>query len=128
MGHTVFNRPYDPRMPGRLVSPTLVGRATELAAIEAALDAARAGRPVHQLLAGEAGVGKSRLVRAAVDVARERGFRVLEGGCADIGDGGVPYGPIVEAFRALARSLDAAHLDEVFGPSRADLARLVPSL
>ena len=36
-------------------------------------------------------------------MASARGMRVLVGGCADIGDGGVPYGPIVEALRALVR-------------------------
>src|SRR6187402_1314246 len=102
-------------MPRRLVSPTLVGRAMELDAIGRALDAAVAEAPIHQLIAGEAGVGKSRLVLATTEVATARGMRVLEGGCADIGDGGVPYGPIVEALRALARSLDTDDLDTVLG-------------
>jgi len=61
-------------------------------------------------------------------MARDRGMRVLEGGCADIGDGGVPYGPIVEALRTLTRSLDAVELETILGSSRPELARLVPSL
>ena len=85
-------------------------------------------RPIHQLIAGEAGVGKSRLVLAATEMASARGMRVLQGGCADIGDGGVPYGPIVEALRTLARSLDAEELEAVLGSARPELARLVPSL
>jgi predicted ATPase len=115
-------------MPRRLVSPTLVGRATELAAVAHALDSAAAGAPSHQLIAGEAGVGKSRLVREVAAIAELRGMRVLSGGCADIGDGGVPYGPIVEALRSLTRELDAEQLERVVGTSRSDLARLVPSL
>ncbi len=115
-------------MPRRLVSPTLVGRATELEAVAGALDSAAAGAPIHQLIAGEAGVGKSRLVLAATEMAISREMRVLQGGCADIGDGGVPYGPIVEALRTLARSLDAEELERVLGPARPELARLVPSL
>ncbi len=55
-------------------------------------------------------------------------MRVLQGGCADIGDGGVPYGPIVEALRTLARSLDPDELETVLGTARPELARLVPSL
>ena len=120
--------PYDRAMARRLVSPTLVGRAAELAAVVHALEGAALGAPVHQLIAGEAGVGKSRLVREVSAVASERGIRVLSGGCADIGDGGVPYGPIVEALRTLARELDEAELDAVVGSSRTELARLVPSL
>ena len=120
--------PYHRAMPRRLVSPTLVGRVTELDAIARALDTAAAGAPIHQLIAGEAGVGKSRLVLATTEMAAARGMRVLEGGCADIGDGGVPYGPIVEALRTLARSLDPDELETVLGTDRPELARLVPSL
>ena len=119
---------YHPAMAGRIVSPTLVGRATEMTALAAALDGAAAGSPIHQLVAGEAGVGKSRLSRETASLAAARGFVVLEGGCADIGDGGVPYGPIVEAFRTLVRGLTPAGAEAVFGESRADLARLVPAL
>jgi DNA-binding CsgD family transcriptional regulator/tetratricopeptide (TPR) repeat protein len=115
-------------MSRRLVSPTLVGRATELAAVALALDSAAMGAPVHQLVAGEAGVGKSRLVSEASALAVARGMRVLIGGCADIGDGGVPYGPIVEALRTLHRDLDDEQLARVVGSARSDLARLVPSL
>ena len=115
-------------MPRRQVSPTLVGRETELAVLAHALDGAIAGTPMHQLVAGEAGVGKSRLAREASAVASARGMRVLFGGCANIGDGSVPYGPIVEALRTLIRELDANELDAVVGPAKPDLARLVPSL
>ncbi len=120
--------PYHPSMARRLVSPTLVGRTTELAGIEHALSSAAAGAPVHLLIAGEAGVGKSRLMAEAVTLASARGMRVLVGGCADIGDGGVPYGPIVEALRTLVRELDDVQLETVVGPARQDLTRLVPSL
>src|SRR3954463_12924198 len=65
-------------MPRRLVSPTLVGRATELAAMGRALDGAMAGTPIHQLVAGEAGVGKSRLVAETSSLAVARGMRVLD--------------------------------------------------
>ncbi|MFL5676364.1 MAG: AAA family ATPase [Chloroflexota bacterium] len=115
-------------MPRRLVSPTLVGRATEFAAMGRALDGAMAGAPVHQLVAGEAGVGKSRLVTETASLAVARGMRVLVGGCADVGHGGVPYGPIVEAVRTLVRTLEPEILDAVVGGARADLARLVPML
>jgi DNA-binding CsgD family transcriptional regulator/tetratricopeptide (TPR) repeat protein len=115
-------------MPGRLVSPTLIGRDAELESLAAALDRAEEGRPVHVLLAGEAGVGKSRLVAEASRHAAGRGFRVLAGGCADIGDGGIPYGPLVEVLRAVQRELSEDDLGPVLGPARGDLARLLPAL
>jgi tetratricopeptide (TPR) repeat protein len=55
-------------------------------------------------------------------------MRVLVGACANIGDGGVPYGPIVDALRTLVRGLDPEELDAVVGSARPDLARLVPAL
>jgi DNA-binding NarL/FixJ family response regulator len=119
---------YHPGMAGRLVSPTLVGRASELSGLEDALDRAVRGTPVHQLIAGEAGVGKSRLVRETSALAAARGFRVLSGGCADVGEGGVPYGPIVEALRTLVRGLEPSAIDSIVGDARGDLARLVPAL
>ena len=120
--------PYDRAMARRLVSPTLVGRETELAAILRALDDAAAGAPSHQLIAGDAGVGKTRLVNEVATIASSRGMRILVGSCADIGDGGVPYGPIVEALRSLVRELDPDVLETVVGTSRRDLAHLLPSL
>ena len=48
-------------MTGRLVSPTIVVRERELAVVTGALDRILAGTPTHLLIAGEAGVGKSRL-------------------------------------------------------------------
>jgi DNA-binding CsgD family transcriptional regulator len=54
---------------------TLVGRATERAAIKRLLRAAEAGRSGALVLAGPAGIGKSALVRDAIDAAP--GFRVL---------------------------------------------------
>ena len=99
-----WRSPYHRAMSRRLVSPTLVGRATELAAIARALDSAVAGAADPP-----AGRGRSRRREVAprprgLGDRRTRGMRVLQGGCADIGDGGVPYGPIVEALRTLARS------------------------
>ena len=47
---------------GRVVSPVFIGRGAELGRLEAALDGAAAGEPAVVIVAGEAGVGKSRLV------------------------------------------------------------------
>ncbi len=115
-------------MAGRLVSPITIGRRAELGAAIAALDAAMQGTPSHLLIAGEAGVGKSRLAAELGAVAGERGVLVLRGGCANVGDEGLPYGPIVEILGQLVRELDPARLESVVGSSGPDLARLVPAL
>ena len=50
-----------------------VGPAEELARLLAALDQAEQGRPVMVLGAGDAGVGKTRLVAELAHQARQRG-------------------------------------------------------
>ncbi len=115
-------------MTGRLVSPTIVGRERELAILTGALDRSGEGAPTHLLVAGEAGVGKSRLTNELITIATARGMRVLAGGCANIGEGGLPFGPIVDALRGLVRDLDPATVDTIVDGVRGDLARLVPAL
>jgi DNA-binding CsgD family transcriptional regulator/tetratricopeptide (TPR) repeat protein len=109
-------------------SPIIVGRDEELARIERALDAAAGGRPVLVLVRGEAGIGKSRLVREAIARARGRGSAVLHGACLDLGGEGLPYLPLVEALRWLARETPPDHLRALIGPALPDLATLVPEL
>ncbi len=53
---------------------------------------------------------------------------VLRGGCVPLGEEGVPFAPVTEALRGLARALDPDELEAVAGPARAELARLVPDL
>ena len=60
-------------MTTNVVSPILVGRADQLATLDAALAAASQGRPATVLIGGEAGVGKSRLVSEFAERARGAG-------------------------------------------------------
>ena len=57
----------------RVSSPTFVGRADELAALDGALGRAAAGVPAFTFVAGESGVGKSRLVAELEARAPQRG-------------------------------------------------------
>ncbi|ANY10082.1 hypothetical protein AFB00_14860 [Pseudonocardia sp. HH130630-07] len=79
----------------------LLGRAAELTALEADLAAARAGRAGAVLVAGDAGIGKSRLASAVADRATAAGMRVLTGRCLDTGDAALPYLPFSEVLAAL---------------------------
>src|SRR3954468_9526987 len=65
----------------RMTSSRLIGRAAELAELEAALADAGGGRPSLAFVAGESGVGKSRTVGEVGRLAREAGGRVRIGGC-----------------------------------------------
>jgi DNA-binding CsgD family transcriptional regulator/tetratricopeptide (TPR) repeat protein len=112
----------------RVSSPALVGRAQEVAWLSAALERARSGSPAAVVVAGEAGVGKTRLVGELRRRARELDVLTLAGGCLDVGDGVVPFAPVVEALRPLTTLLEPADLERVLGGARAELARLVPEL
>ncbi|HET6866665.1 MAG TPA: AAA family ATPase [Solirubrobacteraceae bacterium] len=115
-------------MAASLVSPVLVGRQAELEVLAGALQRVLAGEQVTVLVGGEAGVGKSRLVHELMDRAREADTRVLIGGCVELGGGGIPFAPLVEMMRALADELPEERLDEVLGPARPEIGRLVPEL
>ena len=78
-----------------------VGRACELAELERALASARAGSGATVLIAGEAGIGKSRVTAELGRRAREAGFEVLLGHSIDLVGTELPYQPFVEALRPL---------------------------
>ena len=101
----------------------MVGRATELAAVEEVL----AGTGRAALVIGEAGVGKTRLVAEAADSERDQGVVVVVGRCLPLSTA-LPLLPIVDALRALSE-VDGGRLWTAIlagtSPSvRQDVARL----
>ena len=84
------------------VAGRMVGRDDELGRLLTLLDDAEAGRSVVALVSGDAGVGKSRLVSEVTRLAEGRGFTVLSGQCAELGDS-VPYLPLADALRGAAQ-------------------------
>ena len=111
-----------------VASPGFVGRTAELRRLEAAYERAANGGPNTVIVGGEAGIGKSRLIEAFAGHAREAGARVIVGSCLDLGEGGLPYAPFIEALRTLLRETDAGALPALLGPGRAELARLLPEI
>src|SRR6201999_1778438 len=98
---------------------TLVGRDAELARLRALLRDAAAGHAVTGLVSGDAGIGKSRLVAEAVQLAAGGGFTLLSGQCAEIGDS-VPSLPFADAFRTAPPGVEKAI------KARPVLSRLLP--
>ena len=113
-------------MPARVTADAFIGRRAELSELGAALDRAAAGRSGLVFVAGESGVGKSRLVDHFAQLARAQDARILWGDCIDLGDSELPYAPLVSALRSLARR--GHPVFENLGPARAELARLLPEL
>jgi class 3 adenylate cyclase len=120
--------PRDPFPALPSVSPTFVGRAEELQILEAAGRRAADGEPAVVLVGGEAGVGKTRLITELTARCAAQGTRVLAGGCVPVGDGALPYAPIVEMLRALIADLGASAVRDLVGPSWPEVARLLPAL
>jgi len=110
----------------RVSGQRLVGRDGELRRLLDLLDDAAEGRrPAHALISGDAGVGKTRLVSELAGRAAGRGFTVLSGRCAELGDS-IPYLPLADALRAatIGPSPDQAVLDAI--TARPVLGRLPP--
>ena len=110
-----------------MTSSKLIGRTAELAELEAALRDAADGRPSLAFVAGESGVGKSRMVAELARRTGEDGARVAIGECVELGDEELPYAPIVGVLRSLARDHDPV-LDALPPAARAELAALLPEL
>ncbi|GLZ39445.1 helix-turn-helix transcriptional regulator [Actinokineospora sp. NBRC 105648] len=87
-----------PLMPRLGSGIPLVARGRELRRLRAAVDAAGTGRAAAVLLAGDAGVGKTRMTEEVGAYAREQGALVLTGRCLDAGETGLPYLPVAEAL------------------------------
>jgi DNA-binding CsgD family transcriptional regulator/tetratricopeptide (TPR) repeat protein len=111
-----------------VVSPVFIGRRDEMASLAALVGRAQAREPTFALVGGEAGVGKTRLVREISAQAAGAGFLVLTGQCVELGAEGLPLAPLVDALRTLARSLRPEALAGVLGPAGPGLARLLPEL
>ena len=73
-------------------------------------DNTRRGHTGHDsatvLVAGEAGVGKSRLVHEVVEQTGTAGAHALVGSCVERDGGGIPFAPLVDMFRTLAPAND----------------------
>ena len=114
-------------MATRVTSSRFVGRGAELAELEAALTDAGEGHPSMAFVAGESGVGKTRLVGELERAAADRGVRVLVGECVDLGEGELAYAPLVGALRPLARAGDPA-IDGLAPGAREALQSILPGL
>jgi DNA-binding SARP family transcriptional activator len=104
----------------------LVGRGDALAELERHWREASAGSPRVVALAGEPGIGKTRLAAELCRVAHSDGAAVLAGRCYE--ETLVPYQPFVEALRHYVAGCPPAELTVQVASRRRELAALVPDL
>ncbi|HEX7309542.1 MAG TPA: AAA family ATPase [Gaiellaceae bacterium] len=111
----------------RVLSPVLVGRQDELSELEDALLSVNRGDGRFVLLAGEAGIGKTRLATELSKRARKLGCDVLWGSCSDA-ELVLPFLPFVEAVGNHLGERDPAVVRTELGPAADELAQLFPQL
>jgi tetratricopeptide (TPR) repeat protein len=105
----------------------LIARDVELRELKGYVDLAISGQGQMILVAGEPGIGKTRLSREAMVYARLRGARVLTGACYEQ-EATVPYLPFVEALRNYIRSRPQAEVRGEVGEAGPELIKVLPEL
>jgi tetratricopeptide (TPR) repeat protein len=105
----------------------LIGRDRELAELEAGLEDALAGQGRLFLIAGEPGIGKTRLVEQLARQAGERGALAVWGRCWE-GGGAPPYWPWAQIIHAIAESADDQTLKSWLGAGAGFVAQIAPEL
>ena len=111
---------------GALDRHALVGRATELAFLDGCRREALDGARQLVLLAGDAGIGKTRAAAEFARRAHDDGAAVLYGRFDE--EALAPYQPVVEMLRGWAGGASLAPLRDRVGPRAAELGVLLPEL
>jgi DNA-binding SARP family transcriptional activator len=111
-----------PQPLGRRERLPLVGRDVERSRLDQLWQATRSGQRQLVLVAGEPGIGKSRLAAEFARTAHASGAAVLFGRCDE--GMGVPYQPFVEALSRYLRQVP----DVVLGRLAGELVRLAPEV
>ncbi|HUI26841.1 MAG TPA: AAA family ATPase, partial [Candidatus Kryptonia bacterium] len=102
------------------------GRGAELETITAIWRDTLAAHSHTVFLAGEPGIGKTRLAAETARLAHAAGATVLCGRCDE--DLGVPFQPFVEALAYFIEHTPVEHLGDQLGPYAGELVRLIPEL
>ncbi|MBA3868256.1 MAG: AAA family ATPase [Anaerolineae bacterium] len=79
---------------------SLIGRAVELDNLCLYIDNPKGARHKVTLISGEAGIGKSRLIREARNRSLSKGFYVFQGNCFQT-DRDTPYASLIDLLRTL---------------------------
>jgi len=104
-----------------------VGRTRELAGLEGLLETGRDGSTSVVIVAGEGGVGKSRLVGELGARAERRGWKVAYGRAFPV-ESGIPYALFSDAFLSILRELDGDTLTLLTRGGADELRYLFPAL
>ena len=101
---SVVSAIMEPMAIERTSTTRLFGRESELRQLLGAVGLVDDEQAAAVLLGGDAGIGKTRLLRELAVQAHDAGHRVVVGHCLDLGDSAMPYQPFAEAFASVADS------------------------
>ncbi|HSX83170.1 MAG TPA: AAA family ATPase, partial [Candidatus Saccharimonadia bacterium] len=104
-----------------------VGRAREMAVLEAALAASCGGQGQLVFLEGEPGIGKTRMLQELTASAGNHGVLVLWGRCYE-GEGAPPFWPWIQILRSYLTSSTPETLQAEIGAGAAALAQVIPEI
>ena len=104
----------------------LVGRTAELERLDRALAELRRGRAAALEIAGEPGMGKTRLLSELGARADARGHLVLAGSASEL-EAELPYAVFVDALDDYVHGLEPGRLDRLGADALAELAQILPS-
>lgn len=107
--------------------PVLVGRDVQRLELQELVDTARQAHGQTVLLAGDAGIGKTRLVALVKTLAAGHGFTVVHGSCFE-SDQGLPYAPLLDLFRNVSAGQSPESLTATFGATLPHLVKILPEL
>jgi len=111
----------------RLLTGHFVGRADELGSLERLLDELARGHPGAVEVAGEPGIGKTRLLMEVAARAGARGYLVLSGAASEF-ENDLPFSVFVDALDEYVAGLEPGWLAVLDGAVQAELAHVFPSL
>ena len=121
------NQPAGGEVLADVVATPYIGRTAERERMLEFVTRTAGGAGALVLIAGEAGAGKSRLAKEALDEARRQNLNVLSGACLDM-DVSPPYQPLIDQLEQAARQTTPERMREILGENAPEVATLMPAL
>ena len=109
-----------------VLCPLLIGRAVDLESLKRTLQSVSPGKGQTVLVAGEAGIGKTRLVAETKARASQLRFSILQGNCFEH-DRALPYAPVLDLLRAFQAASSPVEIARTLEED-AEIVRLLPEL
>ena len=109
-----------------VICPVFIGRENDLQLLDRLIIQSQGGNGQIALISGEAGIGKSRLVREA-KVRAHQGTMILEGYCFQT-ESALPYAPLLDLFRNFFAIHSSAEIARAMESSAPQLVKLFPEL